>query len=123
MNLTAPPFDPATRLPLLYVAGPYSTGDPVMNTQAAMDAAGVIVSSGAAIPVVPHLSMLWHLYRPQEIDFWYQYDLHLLGACDALVRLPGHSTGADKEVEVAASIGLAVFTEVDAAIEWCRALP
>ncbi len=123
MSLTVPPFDPAERLPLVYVAGPYSTGDQVENTQAAIDAAGAIVNSGCAIPVIPHLSMLWHLYRPQGIDFWYQYDLHLLAACDALVRLPGHSTGADKEVEVAQQIGLAIFADVEAAVEWCRLLP
>lgn len=86
-----------TRL-LLYVAGPYTRDDPVENTHRAIKTASAIYRLTPWVPVVPHLSLLWHLVDPQPIEFWYEYDLHLLDGCSAIVRLPGPSAGADAEV-------------------------
>ncbi len=82
---------------VIYIAGPYTHPDPIVNTRAAVLAGEAVLAAGA-IPVVPHLSMLWHLVSPHDVDWWYNYDLQLLARCDALLRLPGASTGADREV-------------------------
>lgn len=37
----------------------------------------------------------------------------LLRHCDAVFRIPGVSTGADKDVEIARSLGLPVYYELD----------
>lgn len=87
--------------PLLYVAGPYTRVDPVENTHRAIKVASAIHRFGRWVPIVPHLSLLWHLVDPQPIEFWYKYALHLLDRCSAIVRLPGASTGADAELEYA----------------------
>lgn len=89
---------------LLYVAGPYTHDDPVENTHRAIKTASAIYRMTPWVPVVPHLSLLWHLVDPQPIEFWYEYDLHLLDRCSAIVRLPGRSTGADAELAHARSI-------------------
>ena len=52
-------------------------------------------------PVVPHLTLLVHMIEPQELEFWYEYDMNALARCDAAVRLPGYSSGADEEMRVA----------------------
>ena len=37
----------------------------------------------------------------------------LLQHCDAVLRLPGESTGADQDVAIARQRGIPVFTELD----------
>jgi hypothetical protein len=82
----------------VYVAGPYTNGDPVLNTRNAIAVADRLHSMGY-IPVIPHLSMLWHTVSPKPYDWWLEYDFELMSLCDAVVRLPGESTGADRECE------------------------
>lgn len=105
---------------LVYIAGPYSHPDPVANTHNAVAFADdlYVECKPLLVPVVPHLSMLWHAIRPHDIDFWYEYDHHLLARCDALFRLPGPSTGADAEREVAFSLGLPVFYDREELVRW-----
>lgn len=94
--------------PLVYIAGPYTNPDPVLNVRRACVVADELVKAGAAV-VVPHLSMLWHLTSPASIDEWYERDLDVLAHCDALVRFYGPSTGADREVEFARDLDLEVW--------------
>ena len=94
--------------PMLYMAGPYTHPDPVENTHRAARAGTIVYERTEWVPFIPHLSLLWHMVTPRDPDYWYQLDLHQMGHCDAIVRLPGASTGADLEMEVAASLGLAV---------------
>ena len=61
--------------PLVYVAGPYTSSDPVRNTHNTIRLAQELADEGLVTPVVPHLTMLWHAVVPQEIDFWYAYDV------------------------------------------------
>ncbi|MHA2094580.1 MAG: DUF7768 domain-containing protein [Candidatus Hodarchaeales archaeon] len=92
----------------VYVAGPYGKGDPVVNTRNAILVADKLSELGF-VPFIPHLSLLWHMVSPHEVDFWYSYDNEWLKKCDALLRLPGESPGADAEVELAKSLGIPVF--------------
>lgn len=92
--------------PLLYLAAPYTRPDPVLNTHTAIRIADLIYAETNWVPVVPHLTMLWHAISPKPVDHWYEYDLHILRACDGILRLPGESTGADLEVKEAEAIGL-----------------
>src|SRR5574343_1730456 len=93
---------------MIYVAGPYTKPDPLENTRKAIDAWNTLVEAGA-VPIVPHLTLLTHLVYPKSVEFWYEYDLHLLARCDYLLRLPGESAGADREVEFAKRAGIPIF--------------
>ena len=85
--------------PVVYVAGPYSQGDPAENVAAAVHFASMLMDRGWAWPLVPHLTHLWHLIAPRPYQDWIHLDLALLARCDGLVRLPvGASAGADAEV-------------------------
>lgn len=93
---------------MLYVAGPYTHPDPVENTHRAVKVATIVYEQTEFVPFVPHLSLLWHMVTPRDPDFWYTLDLHQMAHCDAIVRLPGDSTGADREMQVAAQIRLEI---------------
>jgi hypothetical protein len=108
--------------PLLYVAGPYRKPDPVANTHAVCRVAMQIYERTRWCPVVPHLSLLWHAVTPRVDDFWLDYDLHLMRKCDAVVRLPGDSPGADAEIVEAERLGMMILdiSEIptEAVAEW-----
>lgn len=93
---------------IVFVSGPYAKPDPVVNTRNAILAGEDILARGH-IPFIPHLNHLWHLVAPHDEDFWYDYDMVFLAKCDAILQLPGESKGADREMEVAKKLGLAIF--------------
>ena len=104
--------------PLVYIAGPYTHPDPVANTNAVIAVASELIDEGLVTPLVPHLTLLWHLVAPRPLDFWYAYDVALLRRCDALFRIEGVSSGADMEVEFAATHRIPVFTGRDELNAW-----
>lgn len=107
--------------PIIYIAGPYAKPDPVLNTHNTVKFATDLYEQGFCVPVVPHLSLLWHAITPRPHEYWLEYDLHIMHACDAVFRLPGESTGADGEVASANETGMRVFDNVDALKAWCEA--
>jgi hypothetical protein len=96
-----------------YVAGPISIGDQIANCRAALDA-GEQLRRGGYAPFVPHSLVLWHLLHLVPYEAWLEYDFAWISRCDALVRLPGESLGADREVAHARLCGLPVFFGVEA---------
>ncbi len=97
--------------PWIYVAGPYSDGDTVAHVQAAVSAADTLLKM-ELFPYIPHLSHLWHLISPKPYEEWLEIDLHALTKCDALLRLPGKSSGARAEVIFAHERGIHVCYSV-----------
>lgn len=95
----------------VYVAGPYSS-DPERNTRAAIAAGNAILDLGHA-PMVPHLTHYWHLHSPRPYEDWLRLDLAWLAAADIVLRLPGESPGANREVERARSLGIPVAEAVE----------
>lgn len=82
----------------IYIAGPYTKGDVAVNVRNAILAANELRDLGF-FPFIPHLSHYWHTLCPRPYEDWLAMDMEWLAACDALLRLPGESSGADKEVE------------------------
>lgn len=109
--------------PLVYVAAPYTKPDPVENTHKLIRAVDGLIDAGFVTPIAPHLTMLWHVVSPRPLEFWYAYDLATLARCDALYRLPGDSTGADREVEFARSRGMPVFMSEANLNAWAATWP
>jgi len=95
----------------VYIAGPYSKGDVVQNVRDAISAADELAELGLT-PFIPHLAHFWHFLYLHEVDFWYAYDLEWLTVCDVLLRLPGESSGADKEVAFAKQWGITIYSSV-----------
>ena len=84
----------------IYVSGPYTQGDVAVNVRNAMLAGLTLMDMGYAV-FIPHLTHWLHLIDPHEYEFWLDQDLAWLRKCDAVLRLPGCSPGADDEVAFA----------------------
>ena len=96
----------------VYIAGPYTKGDVALNVRKAYEAANQLADLGFA-PFVPHATHFWHMIFPRPYEFWLELDKEFLPFCDALLRLPGPSNGADGEVEFARKLNIPVFTGID----------
>lgn len=96
----------------VYIAGPYTEGDTILNVRAAIDAANRLVEFGCA-PFVPHLFHFWHLVHPQNYHTWMDIDIEWLKQCDMLLRLSGPSKGSEQEVDLARQCGIAVYTSIE----------
>ena len=95
----------------VFISGPYTLGDVALNIKNAMTAANEIINMGAA-PYCPHLSHFLHMNNYQEYSTWLEIDNEFLLCCDIVLRLPGISNGADKEVELAKTANLPVIYHI-----------
>src|SRR5437868_13379401 len=100
----------------IYVAAPYTKGDVAVNVRTAFEAANHLADLGFA-PFVPHGTHFWHMMFPRPYEFWLDLDNQFLPACDAVLRLPGESSGADKEVALGESLGIPVFRSIDEVVK------
>lgn len=96
----------------VYVAGPYTQGDVAVNVRNAYEAANRLADLGFA-PFVPHATHFWHMLFPRPYDFWLDLDNQFLPFCEAVLRIPGASNGADKEVALAETLNIPVFSDID----------
>jgi hypothetical protein len=111
---------------IILIAGPYRSGsndDPVKmsaNLQRLENFALPIYRSGH-IPMIGEwvaLPILRSAGSKEVGDFVYQEFLYpvaarLLSRCDAVLRIPGESKGADEDVRIARAAGLPVFYSVE----------
>ena len=65
------------------------------------------------LPFLPHLNAVWEMCSGHLDDRgeegWLDYDFQWLEACEAIVRIPGHSPGADREIIHAGKCGIPVI--------------
>ena len=101
----------------VYIASPYTKGDPQENTNISFDCALDLIELGFA-PYAPLYSHYLHIRRPQDYHVWTALDLIWVLKCDALLRLPGESSGADAEVKFAEENHIPVFYSVDDLVKW-----
>lgn len=94
----------------VYIAAPMRHGDLGTNIRRALDAADGLVSLGF-IPYVPHLCHFWNIIGPKRpIYFWFRLDEQWIRRCDALIYLPGKSSGVEWERKVAKTFGIPVYS-------------
>jgi len=96
----------------VYIAGPISLGDRVANIRQAILAADRALRAGHT-PFIPHLDFLWELVVESPYETRMSYDHEWIKVCDALIRLPGESKGADREVVWARELGIPVYFGID----------
>lgn len=96
---------------VVYISGPYSNGGTNSNVQAAIHTADRLRELGL-VPFIPHLYHLWDLVHPHNYEYWMDLCLDWVPKCQALLRLPGDSTGADRECALAVHSGVPVFSTI-----------
>lgn len=124
----------------VYIAGPISKGDLAHNVNQATAAFVALAKAGFA-PFCPHWSVYakpcawshfgdglrvecvatWNGNDDMTHADWMGVDLPWVAASDAVLRLPGESTGADLEVGCAIEHGIPVYFSVELLIERMKA--
>jgi hypothetical protein len=104
----------------VYVAGPITQGGHTSNLRQALDAGAQLIDVGFQ-PFIPHESMLLALRHPEiSYERYLEMDFAWIDVCEALLRLPGESPGADREVEYAKTMQIPVVYSVAELIEYAR---
>jgi hypothetical protein len=105
---------------LVYVSGPISKGDQFRNVQSGIDAYNDLMDEGIDA-YCPHWTLFAHMTRPRTHDQWMRHDLDvILPRCNAVLRLPGESIGADMEVQRARELGIPVFESLAGLRRWWK---
>lgn len=95
----------------VYIASPYTKGDVAVNVRESFLAADKLVELGF-VPFPPLFCHFWHFLSPKTYEIWMMLDREWVLRCDALLRLPGESKGADEEVELALKNNIPVFYSI-----------
>lgn len=100
--------------PWVYIASPYTYGDTLFNVQRQLEAKKELFEIGVTpIDPLPGSHLFETQCQPMHYQTWINYTLELESRCDAVLRLPGKSSGADGEVKAAInSFKIPVFYEV-----------
>lgn len=119
--------------PFVYVASPYTKGDPCVNAQFQARIFDQMLNDGVVIPYIPLWSHFQHSVLPRPYKDWIEYDNCIMPRVDALVRLNveftwpdgtlytcSESSGADNEVKLATSLGKPCFTDIETVYAWAR---
>jgi len=106
---------------MVYIAGPL-TADVLLGTRNAIKEASVLADLGF-IPLVPHLTTTWQMIEPRDYEYWMRLCFGWLNRCDALLRIPGESKGADAEVAYAEGHDIPVFYGRLNLLQWASNLP
>ncbi len=121
-----------SKKPFIYVASPYTKGDPCVNANFQCRVFDQMLDDGVVIPYIPLWSHFQHSVHPRPYKDWIEYDLVIMPRMDALVRLDAEfksrdwdykvseSSGADGEVKLAQSLGIPTFTSIDDLYDWAR---
>lgn len=114
--------------PIVYIASPYTKGDPAINTRCQMAAFHELMDDGLVWPVAPLLSHFLHIFRPRNYRDWIDYDLAIISTCDACLRIDAEhgdylvteSSGADGEVAEFQRQGKPVFYDKELLYAWAE---
>lgn len=68
--------------------------------------------------MVPGLSALYDMIIPTHYEVYMAQDFAWIERCDCLIRLPGESSGADREIEHAKGLGKQVFYGTQAFLDY-----
>jgi hypothetical protein len=127
---TPPAAAPATARPVVYIASPYSKGDPAINTHFQCKIFDQLMNDGIVWPVAPLWSHFQHTLFPRPYADWVAYDAAMIPRYDACLRLNAEypelkytetqSSGADKEVAQFQRLGKPVFYSIEDLYKWAK---
>lgn len=119
-------IDAATRMMVVYIAGPFSGSDGwevACNVHRANERAREVARLGAA-PLTPH-AIGAQMNGTETYEFWCAATLEMLRRCDAVLLVDdwAKSRGARGEVREAVRLGLPCFLWSTALGEWLAGTP
>jgi hypothetical protein len=116
--------------PTVYIASPYSKGDPAANTHFQCKIFDQLLTTGLLLPIAPLWSNFQHSVLPRPYLDWINYDQEMLPLYDCCLRLDAalpnidyketRSSGADAEAATFLKLGKPVFYSIEDLLEWVR---
>lgn len=116
--------------PVVYIASPYSKGDPAMNANFQCRIFDQLLTDGHVLPVAPLWSHFQHILFPRRYEDWIAYDQAMLRLYDCCLRLAAdipqldyrqnESSGADAEVKTFEDQGKPVFYSISELYDWAK---
>jgi hypothetical protein len=116
--------------PLIYVASPYTKGDPAINTHFQCLIFDRLLTDQIVIPFVPLWSHFQHGVKPRPYEDWVKYDMAIIERCDGVLRLNAEipelnyrqceSSGADAEVARCIELNKPVFFSIEECYAWVK---
>lgn len=102
----------------VYVAGPITKGDTLLNIRKGVQVGSELLRRGFA-PLISHLDFYAYMLEPDawEYEKVLQHDFNWLLRCDAMLRIPGESAGADREEAFCNENGIPVFHSLEDLLE------
>jgi hypothetical protein len=114
--------------PVVYIASPYTKGDPGINTHFQCRIFDQLMDDSKVWPVAPLWSHFQHINYPRQYQDWIDYDMAMIPRYDACLRLSAYydktdysateSDGADAEVVLFKSLNKPVFYCVAELYAW-----
>ena len=102
----------------VYIASPYTRGDTAVNVGIQIRTYSELMDLGF-VPYAPTLNHFVHMTYPHSYEEWMEQDFEWVSTCDCVLRLDGESPGADREVELANSLGKKVFYSIEELKNYC----
>lgn len=112
----------------MYIASPYSKGDPAMNAHFQCKIFDQLLGEGKVLPVAPLWSHFQHILFPRPYEDWIKYDQDMLVLYDCCLRLTASlpnvgyeesiSSGADAEAQTFKTLGKPVFFTISDLYSW-----
>lgn len=97
----------------VFICSPYTKPDPAVNINTSVKMFNRLMDDDKCVPV----NMLWthfyHCIMPRSYENWLAYCMSFLPLCHAVLRMPGESSGVDREVQIAKDLGIPVFESVE----------
>jgi len=113
----------------IYIAGPYSQPNPVVNArEACLMYDRIRNSAPPALVICPHWSMTQEMVKPKPHEYWMEHDLRLIRTLYAselpgcIFRIGGDSEGADMETELAGDLGIPVYRNFATMMLWAASI-
>lgn len=100
------------RVVRVYIASPYTLGDQQENVDRKINMTAYLIDNGF-FPFAPLLCHYIDQKHPKAYETWINWCNVWLPQCNAVLKLPGASKGADLEVELAISKNIPVFYDVE----------
>lgn len=105
--------------PRVYCAGPITKPAHAPNVHEGLKKFFELQAAGFDV-FLPHLSVYSEIFNPGAMSYedWLAYDFNWIRGSHALFRMPGASSGAEREVAFAQGLGLPVFTDLAEMVRW-----
>ena len=116
--------------PVVYIASPYSAGDPCINTYFQCKIFDELLTDGKVLPVAPLWSHFQHTMFPRPYDDWIAYNKDMIKLYDACLCLKAElrrlnyvqeqSKGVAIEVKYFKKLNKPVFYSKDELYVWLK---